>query len=141
MLAPWFKQMQGPYGKASTWSERHACFAAGLGTFGLSDGLITARGIAHRCGSVVVNVEWPASPRPYSDHRDYCPYPRDGLCGKCIDRCPAGAIGPQGHDKDRCYEYMHLTLLDWLKRPGYSGEYLSCGLCQTGVPCESGIPA
>ena len=34
-------------GLASTWSERHAAYAAGLGTFSLNDGLITERGIAH----------------------------------------------------------------------------------------------
>ena len=44
----------------STWSERHVAYAAGLGTFGLSRGLITARGIAMRCGSVVTDL--PATP-------------------------------------------------------------------------------
>ncbi len=138
-----FHRLRGPYGEASVWSERHIAYAAGLGTFGLSDGLITARGIAHRCGSVVANAGWPASPRPApgADHRQYCPYVHDGTCGVCIQRCPAGAIGPAGHDKDRCRQYIHVTLAEWRKRPGYGGEYLACGLCQTGVPCESGIPA
>jgi epoxyqueuosine reductase len=140
-LSPGFRRTQGPYGLASVWSERHIAFAAGLGTFGLSDGLITARGIAHRCGSVVVNAAWPASPRPYGDHRGYCPYVHDGSCGTCIERCPAGAIGPEGHDKDRCQEYIHVALAEWRKRPGYDSPYLACGLCQTGVPCESRIPA
>ena len=36
--------MSEKYAYASTWSERHAAYAAGLGTFGLSDGLITAAG-------------------------------------------------------------------------------------------------
>jgi len=44
-------------GLASNWSERHAAYAAGLGTFSLNDGLITPRGIAHRVGSVVVNMK------------------------------------------------------------------------------------
>jgi epoxyqueuosine reductase len=135
-----FHRTRGPFGICSTWSERHMAFAAGLGTFSLSDGLITARGIAHRCGSVVANVDWPASPRPYTDHRQYCPYARDGSCGACIERCPAGAIGPEGHDKDLCHHYQRVVLADWLQRPGYAGEFMSCGLCQTGVPCESGIP-
>ena len=129
-----------PRGRASTWSERHMAYAAGLGTFGLSDGLITARGIAHRCGSVVVNAKWPASPRRFRDHHEYCSYMRDESCGVCIERCPAGAIGPDGHDKDRCSEYFEVRLAEWTKRPGYMGEYVACGLCQTGVPCESCIP-
>ena len=141
-LSATFRRTSGAYGMASVWSERHVAYAAGLGTFGLSDGLITARGIAHRCGSVVVSAVWPASPRPLgSDHRHYCPYVHDGSCGACIDRCPAGAIGPGGHDKELCRRYIHDTLAEWRKRPGYGGEYLACGLCQTGVPCESGIPA
>ncbi|MBU7004930.1 MAG: epoxyqueuosine reductase, partial [Theionarchaea archaeon] len=36
---------------ASSWSERHAAYASGLGTFGLSDGLITPVGKAIRVGS------------------------------------------------------------------------------------------
>jgi epoxyqueuosine reductase len=41
------------YSYASSWSERHAAYAAGLGTFGLCDGLITARGKAVRFGSII----------------------------------------------------------------------------------------
>ena len=37
----------------SNWSERHVAFVCGLGTFGLSRGLITSRGIAGRFGSVI----------------------------------------------------------------------------------------
>jgi len=136
-----FHRTRGQFGQASVWSERHMAYAAGLGTFGLSDGLITSKGIAHRCGSVVANVAWPASPRPYSSHRQYCLYAVDGSCGACIKRCPAGAIGPKGHDKDRCQQYIRVSMAEWLKRPGYIGEYLACGLCQTGVPCESAISA
>ncbi len=139
-LTPAFRRAQGLRGQASTWSERHAAYAAGLGTFGLSDGLITARGIAHRCGSVVVNAAWPATPRPYTRHQEYCPYVRDGSCGVCIARCPARAIGPDGHDKDRCQQYIRANWDEWLKQPGYLGGALSCGLCQTGVPCETRIP-
>jgi epoxyqueuosine reductase len=136
-----FHRTRGSFGQASVWSERHIAYAAGLGTFGLSDGLITAKGIAHRCGSVVANVGWSASSRPYSDHRQYCLHANNGSCGVCMKRCPAGAIGPKGHDKDRCQQYIRVSMAEWLKRPGYIGEYLACGLCQTGVPCESAIPA
>src|SRR5512136_1794712 len=41
VLSPQFgRQMSDTYGFASNWSERHAAYAAGLGTFGLCDGLI-----------------------------------------------------------------------------------------------------
>jgi epoxyqueuosine reductase len=122
----------------SNWSERHAQFVAGLGTFSVNDGLITSRGIAHRCGSVITNLPLKPTPRPYSGPYDYCLLLARGTCGVCIDRCPAGAISEAGHDKGRCRAYMandiaHLRE-DWgLAVPG-------CGLCQTGVPCEHGIP-
>ena len=53
------------YVYASNWSERHMAHAAGLGTFGLCDGLITAKGKAMRVGSVVARIKLPPTPRPY----------------------------------------------------------------------------
>lgn len=138
---PCFKIHRLPNGQASNWSERHVAHVAGHGTFSLSEGLITVNGVAHRCGSVVANAPFAPSPRDYSHHLEYCPYPKDGSCGACIARCPAGALGPAGHNKEKCHEWMFVTLLDWLKRPGYVGDYLGCGLCQTKVPCESRIPS
>ncbi|MBI2864406.1 MAG: epoxyqueuosine reductase [Chloroflexi bacterium] len=141
MFAPTFKSFRSATaGWTSTWSERHAAYAAGLGTFSLTDGLITARGIAHRCGSVVANAAFIPSSRPYSHHLANCPYPEDGTCGACIKRCPGGAIGATGHDKEKCYQTLAKTLRPFLERPGYIGYYAACGLCQTKVPCESRIP-
>jgi len=126
------------YGYASTWSERHAAYAAGLGTFGLSDGLITPRGKAMRTGSVIAKIEIPPSPRPYTDHHAYCLFYADGTCGKCIERCPIGAITEEGHDKELCSRYIGMTRKYVPRHYGFDGY--GCGLCQTGVPCESGIP-
>ena len=45
LLSPhWARSDEGPYAPCSNWSERHAAYAAGLGTFGLCDGLITPVG-------------------------------------------------------------------------------------------------
>lgn len=140
VLTQGFRWVRGERGVASTWSERHVAFAAGLGTFSLTDALITTRGMAHRVGSVIAGAEVAATARSYSDYREYCSYCYDGSCGVCIERCPAGAIGPDGHDKGRCEEYLEKTLAEWLTRPGYTGSYAGCGLCQTSVPCEAGIP-
>jgi len=139
VLSSQFKTMYQP-DIASTWSERHVAYTAGLGTFSLSDGLITARGIAHRCGSVVFNDACVATPRPYSHYQEYCSFCVDGSCGACIDRCPAGAISSVGHDKRKCREFLSVTLAEWGKQPGFIGSYAACGLCQVGVPCEAGIP-
>ena len=139
MLSPNFASRKGgPFVYSSTWSERHAAYAAGLGTFGLCDGLITPRGKAMRVGSVVARISIPATPRPYADHHAYCLFYTQGTCGKCIERCPVGAISEQGHDKVRCKDHLGRTRTYVPEHYGFKGY--GCGLCQTGVPCESGIP-
>jgi len=127
------------YVYASTWSERHAAFAAGLGTFGLCDGLITSEGKALRVGSVVARIAVPASPRPYTDHHAYCLFYAKGTCGECIGRCPAGALSENGHDKVACKAHLGRTGPYVAENYGFIGY--GCGLCQVSVPCESGIPA
>jgi epoxyqueuosine reductase len=124
---------------ASNWSERHAAYAAGLGTFGLCDGLITPAGKAMRCGSVIAPIHIHPSPRPYADHHAYCLFYAEGTCGKCIERCPAGAISKEGHDKAKCGQYLYQVERQYIK-DHYDLEGYACGLCQTCVPCESGIP-
>jgi len=123
---------------SSTWSERHAAYAAGLGTFGLCDGLITPAGKAVRVGSVVARISLPPTPRPYTHHRAYCTFYLDGSCGECIARCPAGALTAAGHDKRKCEAYVSSTRPYVQAQFGFAGY--GCGLCQTGVPCESEIP-
>jgi len=123
---------------ASTWSERHAAYAAGLGTFGLCDGLITAKGKAMRAGSVVARIDIAATPRPYTDHHAYCLFYAKGTCGECIPRCPVGALSEIGHDKVKCRAHLDKTRAYVTENYGFEGY--GCGLCQVGVPCESGIP-
>jgi epoxyqueuosine reductase QueG len=139
MLSPKFKVLwESPVGIASTWSERHAVYAAGLGTFSLSDGLITPRGIAHRVGAVVTDLVLPPSPRSNENYRSNCLVFRGKECGVCAKRCPGGAITEDGHDKTKCLHYYR-TVLDAV-REAYGVEVSGCGLCQTAVPCESQIP-
>jgi len=141
LLSPSFKWMESErYTFASTWSERHAAYASGLGTFGLCDGLITPKGKAMRCGSVVADIKIPATGRSYGDHHAYCLFFSKGTCGKCIQRCPAGALTPSGHDKVKCRGYLFTDIKDYVTSHfGFVGY--GCGLCQTGVPCESKIPS
>ena len=141
MLSPlWQKQNSDAFGMASTWSERHAAFACGLGTFGLSDGLITAKGKAVRIGSVVARIDLPPTERLYRDHNAYCLYHARGKCGKCIRRCPAGAISLNGHDKEKCKRYIRTVTAPYARSRHTGVKVNSCGLCQTGVPCESNNP-
>ena len=127
------------HGFSSNWSERHIAYVSGLGTFGLCDGLITPVGKAMRAGSVVAHVAIPPTPRHYSSHTDYCLFFSKGICKKCISRCPAGAISESGHDKGKCFDYVFGKAIPFIKE-NYGFDGYSCGLCQTGVPCESRIP-
>jgi epoxyqueuosine reductase len=139
MLVPnWTIVKSERFSYASSWSERHAAHAAGLGTFGLCDGLITAEGKAMRVGSIVAKISIQPTPRPYADHRAYCLFFAEGTCGKCIDRCPVRAITEAGHDKEKCRH--HLAHTRKYVEKTYNFEGYGCGLCQVGVPCEATIP-
>lgn len=138
----------------SNWSERHAAYAAGLGTFGMSRGLITARGMAGRFGSVITAAPLSVTKRPYREPYEYC-----SRCGVCALRCPAQAIIP-GPDLNQCKSnpacsaflrpQKELSAAGGDTRPPEDrGEpyppkrkiRFGCGKCQVGVPCESRIPA
>jgi epoxyqueuosine reductase QueG len=115
----------------SNWSERHAAHAAGLGTFSLSKGLITARGIAGRFISLITNAPFEPTPRPYTRFDEYCIY-----CGVCACNCPAKAISiEKGKNHPLCSAFLDRTMEK--HKPNYYG----CGKCQVKTPCESGIPA
>lgn len=122
---------ESPGGPAftSNWSERHAAYTCGLGTFGLSKGLITRRGMAGRFGSLVTSWEAPSTPREYDGPYDWCI-----RCGACVRRCPGKAISlERGKDHHLCLAYQTAILPQCQPRFG-------CGLCQTGVPCEAARP-
>ncbi len=123
----------------SKWSERHIAYAAGLGTFSLSDGFITERGISHRCGSIVTSLVLPASLRTAKSPYSNCLFYTNGKCRACIDRCPAGAVTESGHNKIVCRGYE--IYVDKLLAGKYNVFRVGCGLCQTKVPCEFRNPA
>ncbi|NPV89273.1 MAG: epoxyqueuosine reductase [Firmicutes bacterium] len=133
-LAPVLDSRFKNFGVYSNWSERHAAYAAGLGTFGLNKSFITAAGCAGRFGSAITSLELTPSPRPYADHTSNCPWLTIGACGACIERCPSGAITEAGKDKSICRHY-----LDDVIKPRFNPLH-GCGKCQTSVPCEDGIP-
>jgi epoxyqueuosine reductase QueG len=136
----WKELRDSPVGAASSWSERHTAYAAGLGTFSLSDGFITSHGIAHRCGSLITTVPLTPTRRMFKHHYANCLHYHDGSCGACIARCPVGAISRSGHDKSRCRELVYGTAPEKLSKV-YGVAQTGCGLCQTKVPCEAAIPA
>jgi len=86
----------------------------------------------------------PASPRPYAGFRSNCLFYSGAKCGKCIQRCPAGAISEKGHDKVKCFNCL-IEMKEKARQAGLLPDYIGtdiigCGFCQVGVPCESRIP-
>ncbi len=139
-LSSKWRQLDDPLvGVASTWSERHAAYAAGLGTFSLNDALITERGIAHRLGSVITDMILQTTPRTAPDYRHNCLYYREGSCGACIGRCPVEALSWSGHDKTKCRAYVYDAVPEAVGKI-YGVSQTGCGLCQTRVPCEAMVP-
>ena len=140
LLSPqWSRYDEGPYAPCSNWSERHAAYTAGLGTFGLCDGLITPVGKAVRVGSVIAQLDISPDPRPYEDHHAYCLHFTHDTCRECISRCPVNALSEDGHDKQRCMQYTEKTMNAYV-REKYDIDTSACGLCQAGVACTFGIP-
>lgn len=142
VLLPTFQHLRDEKGGwASHWSERHIAYACGLGTFSLNDGLITPKGMAVRIGSVVTLLKLAPSEKKYRHYKENCLHFKNEKCGKCIPRCPAGAITEKGHDKDKCREYINSEPLRAKRLEyGLQNPPPSCGLCQTAVPCEFEIP-
>ena len=123
---------------ASNWSERHTAYICGLGTFGLSKGLITEKGMAGRFGSVITTAELPVTKRRTDD-----PFADCTMCGNCARNCPAGAIDSAkgviyGKDHVKCSAYLK-TCTYPPHGPNARVRY-GCGKCQVGVPCEYGRP-
>lgn len=111
------------------WSERHAAYAAGLGTFAMPGGIITRVGAAGRLSSVITTIDIPPTPREYEGIYDYCI-----RCGACALRCPAKAIGANmSKNAELCSAQLNIPKE---KYPPYYG----CGKCQVAVPCESAVP-
>ncbi|HAI21333.1 MAG TPA: 4Fe-4S ferredoxin [Clostridiales bacterium UBA8153] len=119
--------------RKSNWSERHAGYAAGLGSFGLGRSFITARGSAGRMGSVITDLELPPTSRQVGPY-GYCPQLTGGTCGECIPRCPVRAIEAEGKALGKCQSYLDFVRKKFAPRYG-------CGKCQTAVPCEAAIPS
>lgn len=100
-----------------------------LGTFGLSKGLITKRGIAGRFGSIITELYLALDNRAYHEIYEYC-----SMCGAYVKNCPVKAISIEnGKDHNICSKLLDITADKFKPRYG-------CGKCQINVPCENRIP-
>lgn len=112
----------------SNWSERHAAYLAGMGTFSLNRALITQKGMAGRLCSVITDIKLPPNKRPRAGIYENC-----SLCGACLKACPVKAINKHGKAHQACDAFLEKTKTEYSPRYG-------CGKCQCAVPCESAVP-
>ncbi len=123
----------------SHWSFRHFAYAAGLGTFGMNNMLITADGCAGRINGIVTNLDVETGT---PQEEEACLYKRSGKCGLCMKICPAGALTEAGYDRKKCYAQC---LKNAEVHTGFGSSYSDgsgvqigsevCGKCVAGMPC------
>lgn len=112
----------------SNWSERHAAYVSGLGTFSLNRAIITKKGIAGRFSSLITDIELTPDKREYTGIYDNCT-----MCKACRKACPVNAINENGKAHKPCDDFL-------AKIKSENEPWYGCGKCQSGMPCESGIP-
>ncbi|MBR0138399.1 MAG: hypothetical protein IJM15_08300 [Erysipelotrichaceae bacterium] len=106
------------------WSNRHAGFIAGLGTFGMHRHFISEKGCCGTFAALITDCELVPTERTYTDIYENCL-----RCGKCAVNCPGKAIAPNGlRNLKKCAEYGAYL------REKYGGG--GCGRCMVDVPCE-----
>jgi hypothetical protein len=138
----------------SPWSERHYAFAAGLGTFGLAEHLITEHGCNVRLASFITDAPLEVTPRANDDPFGNCLHFAKGTCAECAARCPGRALTENSHNKLLCEwirsresarvraeiapflkpirrSFMHIFVNDYP---------IGCGICQYDVPCMDRNP-
>jgi epoxyqueuosine reductase len=102
-------------------SLRYAAYLAGLGSYGLSNNLITEEfGPRVRLMGIVTDAPLPST----GDGRRPLVSEKCKDCLKCVEACPAGALTAEGEvHRERCREYMFTELAG-----------LRCGLCIKACP-------
>lgn len=126
----------------SNWSQRHFAYAAGLGTFGINNMLITKSGCCGRYSTVVTNL--PLEPDQPID-KEICLYKKNGSCGICVRNCPTGALTVSDFNRYACYELCQENAAiytnfgsSYLEEAGDAANSAGsdvCGKCITASPC------
>jgi len=123
----------GPALLTSCWSQRHVAHVCGLGTFGVNNLLITAKGCAGRFASLVTDM--PLRPLAMQTE-ERCLGKQSGgtQCMECVKRCPVGALSSEGFDRMACWNY--LVANNHISRDAETPIVNVCGKCSCGVPCS-----
>lgn len=113
----------------SSWSHRHIAYAAGMGTFGINNMLITEKGCCGRYCSIITKLPVEADRSLESEN---CLYKKNGSCAKCVEHCVQGALTAEGFDRFKCFEVC-------LRNEKLYGHEV-CGKCTTEIPCAFTVP-
>lgn len=113
----------------SNWSQRHIAYAAGLGTFGINNMLISEKGCCGRYGSIVADIPVEADSIVKEER---CLYKKNGSCKKCVQNCFSGALTTEGFDRKKCFEICMLN-------DAKTGADV-CGKCDIDIPCAFKAP-
>ncbi len=125
----------------SKWSHRHMARAAGLGTFGVNNMLITKKGCCGRYYTIVTNL--PVEPDEFIQE-EYCLYKKDKSCLACVKNCPSGALTNTNYDRFKCYETCMKSFDKFESMYGNKqkqngkprGGSEVCGKCVVNLPCS-----
>lgn len=126
----------------SNWSHRHFAYAAGLGTFGINNMLLTRKGCCGRFHSVVTSLPL-LTGAPLTE--ELCLSKKNGSCGVCVRHCPTGALTTEGYDRQKCYSILRenarvytqfgSSYTDATGTAANSEGSEVCGKCVTASPC------
>lgn len=126
----------------SNWSHRHFAYAAGLGSFGINNMLITQKGCCGRYNTIVSDID--------VEHgeiieEEYCLYKANGSCGICVKNCPMGALTENSYDRHLCYKLLQQNAevytefgSSYIDESGENANSVGsevCGKCVTASPC------
>ncbi len=121
----------------SNWSHRHFAYAAGLGTFGANNMLLTREGTCGRFFSFVTDLDVvPDSPM----EEELCLHKKNGSCGICFKNCPTEALRADTYDRMKCFALIEKNA-EVHKEFGCSYDCEEntgtqvCGKCITYSPC------
>ena len=117
------------------WSQRHMAYAAGLGTFGLNNMLITKKGCCGRLNSVVTDLDVETD-SPMKE--ELCLYRKNGSCGVCVMKCVGNALTREGFDRKACYRMCLKNAAVYQNLGSSYGSTVGsevCGKCISLSPC------